>query len=254
MNQPKYQLKTHRLLSDAESLYLVKRWQQHKCKKSRDLLIECNQKFVYAVASVYRRKYSHVHLCDLVCYGNMGFIKGIERFDPNMGFSLRTFCVRWIIQSIQKEVNENESLIRLPANIHAQIAKNANKKNITDEDQILIDNYQGRNSIDAEINEDGFSIGDICSFKNFDYSTSAPELMHTNSIESSLNEAINSLPIDEQDMIRSIYGLDTKKHSVKKYARVNRLKYTAVSASHKKTLNDLFHILKDNHLDKDEVL
>jgi RNA polymerase sigma factor (sigma-70 family) len=114
MNQPKYQLKTHRLLSDAESLYLVKRWQQHKCKKSRDLLIECNQKFVYAVASVYRRKYSHVHLCDLVCYGNIGFIKGIERFDPNMGFSLRTFCVRWIIQSIQKEVNENESLIRLP--------------------------------------------------------------------------------------------------------------------------------------------
>jgi RNA polymerase primary sigma factor len=62
-------------------------------------------------------------LPDLVAEGNLGLIKGVERFDPGRGVRFSTFASWWIRQSIQRALLQYARLIRLPARMHHQLSR-----------------------------------------------------------------------------------------------------------------------------------
>ena len=81
-------------------------------EKARRHLIKANLRLVVKIA----KKYEHLGLplLDLIEEGNLGLIKGIERYDLSRGTKLSTYAAWWIKQSIMRALANQGKLIRVP--------------------------------------------------------------------------------------------------------------------------------------------
>ena len=79
-------------------------------ESARRILIESNQRFVFAVARKYAK--DEHHLMDLVSEGNMGLMKAINNFDPSLGFKFLTHAVHYIRREISAYIINTDTFIR----------------------------------------------------------------------------------------------------------------------------------------------
>lgn len=89
---------------------LLRRFQAQRKK-----LIQCNLRLVIAIAKRFRNP--SVPFIDLIQEGNVGLMKAIERFKPQMGYRFSTYAYWWIQQEIQLALRRNDDLVRQPANV-----------------------------------------------------------------------------------------------------------------------------------------
>lgn len=109
-----------RLLTAEEEVELAKRIKAGD-KAAIEKLIQSNLRFVVSVAKQYQNQ--GLSLPDLINEGNIGLIRGVERFDATHGFKLISYCVWWIRQSILQALAEKSRIIRLPLNKIGSIVK-----------------------------------------------------------------------------------------------------------------------------------
>ena len=79
-------------------------------ESARRILIESNQRFVFAVARKYAK--DEHHLMDLVSEGNVGLIKAIDNFDLSLGFKFLTHAVWYIRREISAYIVNTDTFIR----------------------------------------------------------------------------------------------------------------------------------------------
>ncbi len=84
-------------------------------------LVRRNLRFVVSVAKQYA--YCDVPLGDLVSEGNLGLIKGAERFDVDRGYRFITYAVWWVRQAILQYLAERSRTVRLPVNKSTTLTK-----------------------------------------------------------------------------------------------------------------------------------
>ena len=84
-------------------------------------LIEANLKLVVAMAKRFQKR--GLDLDDLIQEGNIGLMKGIERYQANKGFNVSTYVVWWIRQSITKALMNQGYIIRYPPAVHELLRK-----------------------------------------------------------------------------------------------------------------------------------
>jgi RNA polymerase sigma factor (sigma-70 family) len=82
-------------------------------------LVECNLKLVIHIAKKFQNR--GLTLEDLVQEGNVGLMKGIERFDPEKGFNLSTYAVCWIKEGIMRALMTQGHVIRFPSALHEML-------------------------------------------------------------------------------------------------------------------------------------
>jgi RNA polymerase primary sigma factor len=103
-----------KLLTPAEEIELAKKIRRGD-KKAREQMINANLRLVVKIARDYDNM--GLPLLDLINEGNIGLMKGVERFDPGKGAKLSTYAAWWIKQSIKRALGNQSKTIRLPIHV-----------------------------------------------------------------------------------------------------------------------------------------
>ena len=82
-------------------------------KNARDRMIRANLRLVVNIARGYVGK--GLALQDLIEEGNIGLLRAVEGFDPNVGTRFSTYASYWIKQSIKRALVNTAKPIRIPA-------------------------------------------------------------------------------------------------------------------------------------------
>jgi len=108
-----------KLLTPAEEITLAKRIKRGD-KSAREHMIKANLRLVVKIARDYENL--GLPLLDLINEGNIGLMKGVERFDPKKGAKLSTYASWWIKQAIKRALANQSKTIRLPVHVVDKVA------------------------------------------------------------------------------------------------------------------------------------
>ena len=81
--------------------------------QARDRMVRANLRLVVNIARSYVGK--GLALQDLIEEGNLGLLRAVEGFDPDMGTRFSTYASYWIKQSIKRALINSSKTIRIPA-------------------------------------------------------------------------------------------------------------------------------------------
>jgi len=108
-----------RLITPQEEIALAKRIKKGD-RKAREQMITANLRLVVKIARGYEGV--GLPLLDLINEGNIGLMKGVERFNPRKGAKLSTYASWWIKQCMMRALANQSKTIRLPVHVVDKMA------------------------------------------------------------------------------------------------------------------------------------
>ena len=210
------------LLSAEEEVYFS-RLARDGDEASRQRMIESNLRLVVKIARRYVNR--GLNLLDLVEEGNLGLIRAVEKFDPELGFRFSTYATWWIRQNVERALMNQTRTIRLPVHVvkelnqcvratrqlsqtldHAPTAQDiADKLDKTPEQVLKLLRFNERvGSVDVLIGDDAKPLVDTIA----DEHVANPEkLSGDDDIAATLDKLVAELTPKQQEIICRRFGL-----------------------------------------------
>jgi RNA polymerase primary sigma factor len=222
--------------------------------KARDMLINCNQRFVYSAAKRFTNNANTV--LELVNEGNIGLIEAIDKFDFTKGCRFLTFAKEYIRRNMVNYYCENR-LVKRPSDtkIGSRVATersifyNLNQRHPTTEElrSIMLNKYGLKISNDSDLEIPDYIYIDENVSENDDNIDkyryeNAPEFV---CVTSSNNDYIKQSEADDTkavvlaalskldqrsaDIVKMIYGIDLpREYSVSEIADMYNMTTTRI--------------------------
>jgi RNA polymerase primary sigma factor len=211
---------------EAHHSEIVKHFEQirERARQATNHMIQANLRLVVSVAKGHIGR--GLPLSDLIQEGNIGLMQAVQKFDHRRGYKFSTYAIPWIWQAINRAVNDQSRIVRLPGHVVDDLTKLARaRKNLaqklghqpTEEElasetglpstriESLLKVISGAPvSLDTPVGEDGSQLGDFIA----DQTILQPEEQSTASLlREELSKTLESLTPRERRIIELRFGL-----------------------------------------------
>jgi len=211
---------------EAHRSEIVKHFEQirERTRRATNHMIQANLRLVVSVAK------GHIDwgvpILDLIQEGNIGLMQAVRKFDHRRGCKFSTYAIRWIWQAINRAVNDQSRMVRLPGHVVDDLTKLVRARNSlaqklgrqpTEKElasetglpskkiESLLKVISGVPvSLDTPVGEDGSQLGDFIA----DQAILQPEEQSTASLlREELSRKLESLTPRERRIIELRFGL-----------------------------------------------
>ena len=191
---------------------------------SRQRMIESNLRLVVKISRRYLNR--GLTLLDIIEEGNLGLMKAVEKFDPELGFRFSTYATWWIRQTIDRAIMNQARTVRLPIHVvkklnsylHAaqELRKNLDHEPSADEVARLLDcpvadveKMLGLNERVVSIDEPSWngSEGSLADAMVDSHISDPSELLQHSDIKEHINLWLEELPANYREVISRRFGL-----------------------------------------------